>query len=514
VTDQTNNSNSDPAVDLAVKAVKSTAWLFALRAVQVGGLVLRLIIVARLLSPTDFGLFGIAILSLAVLDIFSEPGFKQAIIHKSDNTEPFLNTAWTLGIIRSLVIAGILVLAAPFIAVLFKSPEAAGLIRAIGFVTIINSLVNISVVSFEKELEFSKFFQYQFLAFITETILAIIIAFFYRSPWALVIAVLGGNLVRCIMSYRVDPYRPRFEFNFQKARELWGFGRWILGSNILLFLITQGDDLIVGSVIGAAALGFYQLAYRISNIPQTEYTHLISRVAFPTYAKLKDNLERLGRTYCRLLNFSIFVCVPSAVLICSLGADFTRIFLGAKWMQMVPALQILSLYGLLRSLESSTGALFMAIGKPHIRTKLQLLQLVLLAAVIYPLTARFGFIGAAFAVTFYAVATNPIAVALALKITHSSFATTRSAILYSLAASACMISPYLILKHLIDYQIDLLTFVISGIIAICIYLVLIYLFIIKPAYRDWQSFYTFIKSFVKDLKPDAQAVNAEETTAG
>lgn len=244
---------------------------------------------------------------------------------------------------------------------------------------------------------------------------AIIIALIHPTVWALVIGFLATALIRCVMSYRIDPYRPAWDFQFSKIKELWGFGRWILGSNILLFLITQGDDIIVGAAAGAAALGFYQLAYKISNIPQSEYTHLISKVAFPLYSKLQDQQEKLGAAYFKILSFTIVVCLPVSVLIFALAGDFTRIFLGEKWLPLIPALQILAFFGFFRALESTTGALFMAIGKPQYRTRLQEVQLILLAVFIVPLTIYYSFVGAALAVTIYAVLVNPAAIYLALK---------------------------------------------------------------------------------------------------
>jgi len=145
-------------------------------------------------------------------------------------------------------------------------------------------------------------------------------------------------------------------------------------------------------------LGFYQLAYRISNMPATEITHVISQVTFPVYSKLQDNLPKLREAYLKVLQVTAFLSFPIAGLIFVLAPDFTTIFLGEKWMPMVPAMQALVFAGLVRSIAATTGHTFYAVGKPEIETRWQVVRLIVLAASIYPLTLQWGILGASVAV--------------------------------------------------------------------------------------------------------------------
>jgi len=241
-------------------------------------------------------------------------------------------------------------------------------------------------------------------------------ALILHNAWALIFGLLAGNLVRMIASYFVHPYRPRFKLERAKARELYTFGKWILGSSILVFLVTQGDDILVGKLLGTTMLGFYQMAYRISNMPATEITHVISQVTFPAYSKLQDNIPKLREAYLKTLQLTALLSFPIAGLIFILAPDFTKIFLGEQWMPIVPAMQVLALWGLSRSIAATTGPLFNGIGKPRINTWLQLAKLILIAIFIYPLTMLWDITGTALAVAAAALCIDPVCVYLVAKI--------------------------------------------------------------------------------------------------
>jgi len=387
-----------PGESLSEKAVKGGFWVFSLRITDRIFQLTRTIILARLLSPNDFGVFGIALLVLSILDSFSQAGFQQALIQKKGETRSYLDTAWTVGLIRGFIIAGVVFFLAKPAAIFFEAPAAENILRIIGISIILQSLNNIAVLYFQKELQFHKFFKYQFLGTIADVTVAITSAFLLKSVWALVFGLLAGNLVRCIMSYVIEPYRPRFRFNRAQAKELFGFGRWILGSSILVFIGAHIDDIFVGRLLGAAALGFYQMAYRISNMPATEITYMIASVAFPAYSKVQDRQVRLQQAYFRIMRLTVAISIPIAVGIVFLAPEFTNIFLGEKWMPMVPAMQLLAVAGLIKSIISTGSPLFTGSGHPNFEFYMQLIRGLIIIIAIYPLTIYMEISGAALCV--------------------------------------------------------------------------------------------------------------------
>ena len=378
------------------RAVRGGVWVVALRIIGRVFDITKLIILARILAPSDFGLMGIALLTMATLKTFSQTGFQQALIQKKDNIESYLNSAWTVLILRGVILLTILFFIAPYVAIFFKTPQAGSIIQVIGFALLIEAFTNIGVVYFQKELEFNKQFFYRLSGTLVDFIVAVSVAFILGSVWALVFGLLAGNLARCMISYFIHSYRPHLSLDLGKAKELFDFGRWILGSSILVFLVTQGDDIFVGKLLGVAALGFYQMAYRISNAPATEIVHVISQVTFPTYSKLQDNLPKLREAFLKVLQLTSFVSIPLAGGIFILAPEFTRIFLTQKWMPMVPAIQVLVLAGLVRSIGATP--VFSSVGKPKIETKWQVIRLLVLITFIYPFTIRWGISGASVAV--------------------------------------------------------------------------------------------------------------------
>ena len=389
---------SKPGDSLSQRAVRGGFWVFSLRIVQRLFSLARLVILARILAPHDFGLMGIALLTMATLETFSQTGFQAALIQKKEDIKSYLDAAWTVLILRGFILFAILYLIAPYAAAFFDTPEAKPIIQVIGLAVLLQAFTNIGVIYFQKELEFNKEFIYQFAGTLADFIVAVSAVLILRNVWALVFGLLAGNAARCIVSYLIHPYRPHLSSDFGKAKELFVFGKWILGSSILVFLLTQGDSIFVGKLLGVTALGFYQLAYRISNMPATEITRVISQVTFPVYSKLQDNIPKLREAYLRTLQLTAFLSIPIAGLIFVMAPDFTRIFLGEKWMPMVPAMMVLVWWGVIRGLVGAISPVFMSMGKPEIVTKMQFFQIILLFTLIYPLTVRWNILGISVAV--------------------------------------------------------------------------------------------------------------------
>jgi len=460
---------------LSQRTVRGGFWVFFLRIVQqIFGLA-RLLIIARILSPNDFGLMGIALLAMATLGTFTQTGFQAALIQKKENIKSYLDATWTVLILRGFILFAILYLIAPYVAVFFDAPEAKPIIQVIGLSVLFQAFTNIGVIYFQKELEFNKEFIYQFAGTLTDFIVAISAVLILRNVWALVLGMLIGNAVRCFVSYLIHPYRPCLSSDLGKAKELFGFGKWVLGSSILMFLITQGDDIFVGKLLGATALGFYQMAYRISNMPATEITHVISRVTFPAYSKLQRDIPKLREAYLKVLQITAFLTFPIAGMIFVLAPDFTNIFLGEKWMPMVPAMQVLVFAGLARSVAATTGPIFYAVAKPKIETRWQVVRLFVIAILIYPFTIKWGILGASI-VVFLSIFVSNIGFCFeAIKITECGIKNFSKTIVPPFINGIIMVISIFVLKMSINTS-GLIGFLLLVGIGILINLTITYLF--------------------------------------
>ena len=401
--------------EIKTHLVRGGFWVFLVRVTEKGLGFVKLIILANLLVPRDFGLLGIALLAVSTLEIFTRTGFEDALIQQRRDIKPYLDTAWTFLVGRGLVLYLAVFLLAPLIAGFFQSPASVLIIQVLGLSVIVKSLTNIRVLGFLKDLDFRRHFWYITFGSVVEFLVTVTLAVVLRNVWALVIGSIAAHLCRLAASYFLCRVRPRMAFSVQKARELFRYGKWVTGSSVLSFLITQGDDIVVGKLLGTLSLGFYQMAYRISNLPATEITQVLSRVSFPLYSRLQSDPRRLRDSYLRLLKVTVFLSFPVALFFLSSAGLFTSVFLGEKWHSIIPVIRILSLWGLIRSVGATTGAVFKATGRPDLLTKIHLAKLSLLILLIFPLVWQWGLLGAALAVTLNGLIINPLAAWLTLR---------------------------------------------------------------------------------------------------
>jgi len=386
------------ADSMSEKVIKGSFWVLALRLTNRFLGILRTLILARLLLPEDFGLIGVATITISIIETFSQPGIGAALIQKKERIENYLDTVWTVSIIRSIIIYVLLFVCAPYVSDFFKVPEASGVIQVFGVSVLIAGFRNSGVVFFQKTLDFKKQYIYELSILLGNIFVAIPAALILCNVWALVLGGLAGSITRLVMSYVLHPFRPRFRFDKQKFSELFRFGRWVLGSSILVFWVSQGDDIFLGKIFGVTALGLYQMAFMISSLPTTETSRVISHVTFPSYSKLQDDIHRFSNAYLKVLQMIFFIAIPLAGAIFVFASDAISIFLSNRWLQVVPLLRILVWAGLARAFVDATGSVFNACGKPRINTKWQFINLVVLITSMYPLSRNFGTAGVAIAV--------------------------------------------------------------------------------------------------------------------
>lgn len=390
---------AEPGRSLPRRVAHGGVWAFLANVSDKLLQLVRLVVLARLLAPEDFGLFGITLLALSALDRFTRTGFEEALVQKRGEDRLDLDTTWVVQVVRGVAMGAVLAAVAPWVAGFFEEPGAAPLVRVLGLVAVVRGFRNIGVIFFQKEIEFHREFVFRLSATVPDLVVSVAAAVLFRNAWALLAGLVAGAAVQSVASYWLHPHRPRLRFDLERARELFDFGKYLTAQSVVLFLLTEGDDALVGKVLGAASLGFYQIAYRLSNLATTEIRNVVSGVAFPTYAKLQDRPEKLRRGLRRSLGLIAFLALPVAAAVAALAPEITVVFLGEKWLPMVPAMQLLCLFGALRAVASTFGPLYQALARVDVPLRVNVVQLVLLASVIYPMTTRWGIVGASAAIT-------------------------------------------------------------------------------------------------------------------
>ena len=389
--------NASSATTWPRKVFHAGFWAFSLKGVEHVLLLCRVIILARLLQPEDFGLFGIGLMTIMALEAFSYAGIDQALIQKDKDVRPYLNTAWTAQAFRGLMLTAILWAIAPVIAAFFNEPAVIPLLRVIGVSMTVQGLTNIGVISFQRELNFGREFALRFSGLFADFAVAVSCAFLLRDAWALVFGFVARSFVTLIVSYWIHPYRPRVMFDSGKFVILFKYGIWVLFAAATMFIGTQGAGLMVGRVLGVTALGLYQFATRIPRLLIQETGMTIGKVAFPAFSQLQGSPERLRAAYLRIAGVSVAICIPVATGIMVMGEDFVGIFLGRKWMLIVPILDLLALASLINSIAHTGRPIFMASGIPKALFHMQIARAVTIMLFTYPLALRWGIYGASVA---------------------------------------------------------------------------------------------------------------------
>jgi O-antigen/teichoic acid export membrane protein len=405
-----------PGKNLGERAVKSGIWFLLIRIIERSFGLLRTIILARLLMPKDFGLFGVAMITIGTLQAFSQHGINIALIQKKSKITSYLNTAWTIGIIRGIILGIILIGIAPGVMKFFNTEKTIIYIMyTLGISLIIGNFRNIGMITYRKELDIGKRFIFSFATTMGDVITTIILALLFKNVWSLVGGYGARMVVSVIISYFLHPYRPKLEIDKQKIKELLEFGKWIFFSSILIFFITQGDDIFVGRFLGTTLLGFYVLAYHICRLPGNEFIAIIIKVALSFYSKIQNQLKRVKENYITTLQIINFILIPMMVGLIYLSEEFVLLFLGEKWSPIIKLIQVLGVWGIFHSVNQIAIPLFNGLGYPRLNTWINLIRLGILGGTIYPLGMRWGIIGVALAVMGSGVGVLPITMELIKK---------------------------------------------------------------------------------------------------
>ncbi len=350
--------------------------------------------------------------------------------------------------------------------------------RVLAFSFFLRGPINIGTIYFRKNLDFHKEFIFQLTGTLTSLIVSVVAAIKVQNVWAFAYGMLAGNFVLVIVSYVMHPYRPHLRFDRKIAGDLFGFGKWVMMSSVLVFLLTEGDDVFAGKLVGTAALGLYQMAYRISNLPATELAKVVNQVAFPAFSKLQMDVDRLRKAFLKSFALISLLSVFIAGEIFALSYDFTYVFLGKQWIPMVSAMRALAIWGVIRSLGGSTSPVLLAIGRPKLITLFQAIMLLSMALLIYPLTLEWGILGTALAVVFANLSVHWLRYPIIAKAIHCRSWEIYRLALFPIVATIIMVAFIFALKANVGmfFEPSILGLLFLGGIGGVIYIAVIYLY--------------------------------------
>lgn len=325
---------------LPEKFVSGSVWMVGLRvAERVLGL-LSIVILARLLTPEDYGIVALALTTLAILENGLFLGFEAALIKFQDANRSEYDTAWTLNALRGVVVAIILVLASVLSEPVFKEPRLAGVFLLLALAPLFEGVVNIGVVEFRKKIEFNKEVYYNLSARGVGVAVTIAVAVVWQTYWAIVIGAVLGRAVKCGLSYALHPYRPGIAT--ASWRKLVAFSGWLSANNLITTLSMRIDVFLVNAFLGPKVVGAYHVGSEVGQMPHTQLTAPVMAVLFPSLASFGNDHARMASAYLKGLSGLIAVGLPVSVGLALVAEEFVPVVFGQKWDQAIPVLQVIS----------------------------------------------------------------------------------------------------------------------------------------------------------------------------
>lgn len=397
-------------------ALKGVSWVATFRIVTRGMSFIRTIIIARILSPSQFGIYGIAVLVLSMVEILTETGINIVLIQSKEKIEEYLDTAWVVSIFRGILIASVIFLSSFFIANFFHAPQAVPLLMLVSVVPLLRGFINPSIASFQKNLQFHKYFFYGTSQFFVESVVTIILIFIFKSPISLIWGLIAGAVYEVVISFLFVRPLPKFSFHKEKLHHIISRGKWVTLSGVFQYFFQNGDNIVVGRMLGTGALGIYEMAYKMATLPITEISNVIVKVTFPVYTKIADDKPRLRRAYLKTLLLVCLISFPLGIFFIFFSKELVLFILGPKWLSAVPVFQVLAIFGITQSIVGDTGAVFLAMKKQEYTTIITLVGIVVMAVLIIPFTYRFELIGAGLAVVVGSLAMIPVIVYFLIKL--------------------------------------------------------------------------------------------------
>jgi O-antigen/teichoic acid export membrane protein/glycosyltransferase involved in cell wall biosynthesis len=425
---------------------KGVGWMVMLRmADRVLG-VISFSILARLLLPEHFGLVALAVSLSGLLEILGEFSVELALIRDPRADRRLYDTAWTMKIMRGLVVAGILALLAPLVAGFFGEPRVEAVVYCLALARLIQSFENIGVVEFRKALTFNKEFTYLFLSRCLSTVLALAFAVMWRNYWALVGGILAQKSTQVALSFVVHEYRPTWSLT--GFRELFHFSKWMVIQNFVHGLNLQAPTWVIGQLAGVGAVAHYAVGSEIATLTTSELRAPIRRAMFPGFAKLASDPQALQNGFLDAYGLMVLIGLPIPMGLAVAAPFLVHVFLGDQWQAAVPVIEVLALYGVVQAVGSSSHLVYLALNRPQITARLAGLHFGLLLPLLVAGVSWAGAVGAAWALTITSIIVLLVDFRLILRMLdiplHNILATLARPVGGSLAMLAGLISLRLI----------------------------------------------------------------------
>jgi O-antigen/teichoic acid export membrane protein len=348
----TAESSSVPAAGLRDRVIRGLGWVAASQLLMQLSRAAVAVLLARLLTPEQFGVAAIVLVFASLVLVFSDLALGAALVQAKTLTEEDRSTAfWTsVGAGFVFCVAGVL-LSGP-IASLFGEPEVKPLCMALSASFLVTSIAVTHQSLLVREMEFRRLETQTMVSVMIGGAVGVGVALGGGGSWAIIAQQLGTAAAASVLLWVLSPWRPKFTFSRASLRHMGAFSLPLVGHRLLFYVHRNADNLLVARFVGAAALGSYQLAYNLMLVPMSRIGGPLQRVFAPAFARLQDEPERIAETWARLTRMVASIAIPSLMGLVIVAPDFVSVVLGDEWAQVAPIVQLLAWVGMIQALQA------------------------------------------------------------------------------------------------------------------------------------------------------------------
>jgi lipopolysaccharide exporter len=386
-------------MNLRQKATSGVKWSSLSMAVITALRFFTMAILARLLSPSDFGLMAMIMVLVGLAQSFSDMGLSAAIIQKQDLTSRQLSSIFWINMCTGAGLFAVLVLLRPVAVSYFKQADLSVYLVFAALMFLIAPFGQVSAVLLGKELKFMTLSKVEMGSTAVSSFSALALGLSGFGVLSLILSELLGRLFTAGVLFYLckNTWQPQFHFNVKEIRDCLSFGIFQAGERVLNFLTSNIDYIIIGIFLGPAALGFYTLAYNVMLFPLMKINPILTKVAFPIFAKIQQDNEKMRRGYCKVISHITMLTFPMLAGMLVVAPDFIRLVYGPQWEPSIRVLQIFCIVGVFKSLGNPVGSVLLAKGRADIGFYWNVFTVIIMAPAVM-LGVKWGITGVAFAI--------------------------------------------------------------------------------------------------------------------
>ena len=359
---------------LKTKTLSGLLWSFIEHLSKLGLTFIIGIILARLLTPSEFGIIGMVTIFVGLSQSLVDSGFTQALIRRNNCTQADYCTVFYFNLIAGLFLYFVLYFCAPVISLFFKEPELILIIRVISFGILINAFSMVHRAILTREINFKLQTKISIISSSLSSLIAIVMAYNDYGVWSLVCKSLVGFFFTSLLLWTWNKWRPSLVFSRNSFKEMFSFGYKLMLSGLLDGLYRNVYLIVIGRFFSAADLGFYTRAEQFNNLPSQNVTGVIQRVSYPVLTKIQDDLPRLKIAYQKIIKSTMLLSFTAMIILAASAKPLILTLIGEEWLPSVVYLQLLSFIGMQYPLHAINLNMLQVQGKSDLFLRLEVVK--------------------------------------------------------------------------------------------------------------------------------------------